>query len=420
MKDVLIVCYGFPPNPGIGGRRWGKFAKYLVQKGYKVTVIACENTSNTSSTWTKDVASPNIKCHFLPLHYPKVFIDPPKNIFEKIKLRIFKSYYQLIQSKRIYDKSFLWEQQFLAKAEEIIVNENIQNVIVTGAPFYLMYYTALLKNKFPNLNLIADYRDPWIGEGGIHYGMNNLSPNKLILEERMQNFVYEQANYITAPNTFLLDNLKKSLKIEYSDAKFVELPHAYDTDDLKEYLKLRPVKNNQKIRFVYGGTLYIGTDKILEELAEFLSQLRLKDFNLYHKLSFEFYTPDQVHSSIFVGHKEIVNFFPTVGDTLFKHIAATDICMLFLADHNKDFCTTKFFEFLPFKKPYMLMGARGFVAETIEKKKLGWFFQSGSISETFYAFLKNDINTKLELYLDNDISEYSFDSITDKLIGLLK
>lgn len=415
MKDVLIVCYGFPPNPGIGGRRWGKFAKYLVKKGFNVNVISCQNASKNISSWQNDVAG--INTYSLPLRYPKVFIDPPHNIFDKINFRITKAYYEITQSKRIYDKAFLWEKQFIKKAEDVIKRDGTKNIIVTGAPFYLLYYTAKLKLKFPYLNIIADYRDPWIG--GVQYGMDSIGSKGLSLEQDMQNFVYQHVDYITAPNSFLLNKIKDTLTVNYTDDKFVELPHAYDIDDLTDYLKRTSVVKDKKIRFVYGGTFYSGTDVILKELCNFLDELKKRHPMLYNRLSFNFFTPEKYYENIFEDHQDIVKFHLPVGDRIFAEISEVDFCLLFLADHNKDYCTTKFFEYLPFKKPYILLGEKGYVAETIEQKNLGLFFQSGSIANSFNEFLERHQEGKQQLSLDVDVEDYSFDRITDKLIDLL-
>jgi hypothetical protein len=48
-KTILIICYGFPPFPGIGGRRWAKFSKYLSSYGFNINVIASKNPFKTEN-----------------------------------------------------------------------------------------------------------------------------------------------------------------------------------------------------------------------------------------------------------------------------------------------------------------------------------------------------------------------------------
>ena len=39
LKHVLLISYSYPPYPGIGGRRWAKFSKYLSRLGFVIHVI---------------------------------------------------------------------------------------------------------------------------------------------------------------------------------------------------------------------------------------------------------------------------------------------------------------------------------------------------------------------------------------------
>ena len=82
--EILLLSYFFPPYPGIGGRRWAKFAKYFTRRGLRVHVISAENPFPEISAWQHDVDSnENIIQHPLPTGYPKILLSNPKNIFER-------------------------------------------------------------------------------------------------------------------------------------------------------------------------------------------------------------------------------------------------------------------------------------------------------------------------------------------------
>jgi hypothetical protein len=44
-KHIILVNYDFPPNKGIGGRRWGKLAKEFAEQNCIVHVIKAEALS---------------------------------------------------------------------------------------------------------------------------------------------------------------------------------------------------------------------------------------------------------------------------------------------------------------------------------------------------------------------------------------
>jgi hypothetical protein len=63
---VLIVAYHYPPDPGIGGARPYRFAKYLKRMGYRIHVIAASHVhpSRMSPTFpTRFGRCPAVELH---------------------------------------------------------------------------------------------------------------------------------------------------------------------------------------------------------------------------------------------------------------------------------------------------------------------------------------------------------------------
>ena len=84
-EQVLIISYTFPPTPGIGGRRWAKFAKYFALKGYRVQVICATNPFSDTSIWDRDTLSENIIKVFVPHKYPGSLLGVPQTILQRLK-----------------------------------------------------------------------------------------------------------------------------------------------------------------------------------------------------------------------------------------------------------------------------------------------------------------------------------------------
>ena len=64
-KKVLLVCYEFPPNTGIGGRKWAFLAKYLVREDIELHVLTKENKNLEDFAWGLDLHE--VKKHFLEI-----------------------------------------------------------------------------------------------------------------------------------------------------------------------------------------------------------------------------------------------------------------------------------------------------------------------------------------------------------------
>ncbi len=410
LKHIILSCYNFPPNPGIGGRRWAKFAKHLAKKGYVIHVIRAKKKTENESDWTSDVQSENIIHYPIKTNYPALLGRAPKSIFENFlyRLQVFSMY--LFTRGTIYDSAACMQHSYIRVILGIINKYNVKNIIVTGAPFRLFYYTALLKKNHPELNIICDYRDPWLN--AVNYGFQNLSKNRRNFEHKMQSIVFEYCDIITAPNKFLLSEIKSfATNQQQKRLKFVEITHAYD-DDIKQKV-VKSKENKNKIILTYGGTLYIGTDTLLETLKSFLDLCKEKNSELYKRLEIRFYTNEIHFELLFNKHKDVVCFYKPVTNIL-EIIQISDFVLILLGQHNKDYLTTKFFELLPYRKPLIYIGERGYAADFIEKNKLGFILPSHFENELLNIL--KEFPLILKEYNDSfDYSSFSYQKMTKKL-----
>lgn len=367
-EKILLACYDFPPNNGIGGRRWAKFAKGLASLGHEVFVIKADPAeASHHSDWTEDGAHPRIQVRSLPRRYPRVISHGPKNPVEKVLYHFHKWRLGQIEKGTIYDIAIGWEEDFLREARSLIQQEGIRKVIATGAPFNLLYYAAKLKQEMPELTLLCDYRDPWLN--ATNYGMADLPPERKKHEESKQAFIMEWADLITAPNSFLLDEIKGTCT-QPPKARFEELPHFFDPDDFKG-IQLEPKKEKAGVSLIYGGALYNGLETVLEHFANELNEAEQSTPELTSNLEINLYTPHLSFSKHLSAASDLIKVHPVIGKAIFTKIQNADAVLIFLAEHNKNYLTTKFFEYLPFQKPILFLGAEGHAAAFIEAQQLG-------------------------------------------------
>lgn len=410
-QNTLLICYDFPPNQGIGGRRWAKMAKALAKLDTEIHVIKADpKSNNTSSPWQADVGLPNIHVHSLKRTYPEILSDPGSGILDKIRYRLERFQMRRKVKGTIYDLSIDWHKLMLPKAFELIHDHKIKNLIVTGAPFNLFDYAAEIKRSVPELRLLLDYRDPWLT--AVNYGIPQLDYKNFLHEKLKQRRALEVADLVTCPNPFMLEEIRHSDDELPIGGEYMEIPHFYDEDDIAQYLE-HDAKGDEKIRIVYGGTLYMGLEPHFRSMCSALDALKKDNPGLYSKLEIELYTKDHQFASWFTGYENVVKLSRPIGKQLFERIAQADACFIFLAHHNKNYRTTKFFEILPFQKPLIFMGDEGYVSEFIESEKLGAVLRDPK--SEFIGILERLDNGDLEGRRDFDHQAYSLMNVAKKV-----
>lgn len=405
-NNILIICWDFPPNNGIGGRRWAKLAKSFLKLGSKVTVINKQTRiSNSDPAWIgKDVFS-KLEVHSLSENVFVKWLNDYSSPLKALKIRMAKAMLSLISKGTIYDKAIGIERQFLIKASAIIEKNKIDLLCVTGAPFNLLYYSSQLKQRFPKLRIVADYRDPWINAQ--NYGMRSLSYSRKSNELKKQDEVFESVDHVTAPNTFLLDEIKMTYTGKGNiKAKFIELPHAFDPDDVVN--KTRS-KEKDGIDIIYAGALYIGCEPYLEFLNESVTYAKQRSL----KFNIHIHTDDVSKGKIFEQNSDVVAVGSSIHDKIFDKISTSEYIIILLSEHNKNYVTSKFYEFLPYRKPFLYLGPKGHVHQKILDDKLGYCLTK---KEDLFDILSKRIKNE---NVQGDISQYTFDRIAERFLNIV-
>lgn len=172
MKKILIVSYYWPPAGGPGVQRWLKFTKYLPEYGYEPFVYIPENPSYPilDDSLKKEIST---KIKIL-----KNRIWEPYQIAEKIskKNKDYKAGQFETEKKEglisqlsvfirgnffIPDARKFWIQPSINFLEKFLNNHEIDYLVTTGPPHSMHLIGLGLKERFPLLKWIADFRDPW-------------------------------------------------------------------------------------------------------------------------------------------------------------------------------------------------------------------------------------------------------------------
>ena len=173
MKKVLLITYYFPPSGGAGVQRWLKTIKYLPEFGVEAIVLTVDpavasypqvdeslcadvpSSLKVYTTKTKEILS--LYKRVSPkreVPYGGFANEPNPTLLQKIS-RFIRGNFFLPDPRRG------WNKYALAKAKEIIESEGITTVITTSPPHSTQLIGLELKKQYPNINWVADLRDPW-------------------------------------------------------------------------------------------------------------------------------------------------------------------------------------------------------------------------------------------------------------------
>ncbi|WP_027420668.1 glycosyltransferase family protein [Crocinitomix catalasitica] len=386
MNKTLIVSYYFKPDKSIGSKRWSSISDYLEDKNSLYLISATQNADGSNFA----------KSFYINSKYPKVLDSFPHSILNKIEYRIALRKQKRITKGSLYDRGVNCSKELLDRMSLIVEKENINNVIITGAPFSWLNTGAQLKSKYPEINLICDFRDPWTwGQG---YGFNQLDKKRKTHEVVMEKNVIETSNKITVPSKAMLNYLKKNYP-KHAD-KITHLPHGFDKQKIDTVLnKIEPAKN-KNLTLIYAGTIYENTENQFINFLETLRTLNIKFvFNIYSRSS----CPQKL------SQFEEVNYQGFVPETvMFEKILLSDYYLMAYPEKFKDFLSAKFYEIIYLQKKIIYIGAKGAISDLIVENNLGAWIQNFDKKNTL-----NHLNDLEKLKKTNfNIDKYSFEYIS--------
>ena len=404
-NHVIIINFDFPPNYGIGGRRWAKIAKSFVIKGFKVSVIKAAPLDRRISQWHHEVKDLNINVHSFSRRAELNRFAIGISFLDSIGYKIALAKNKFRESGTPYDLAIGSQAEFNTILEKVLLETKAEWVFCTGAPFNLCYYAADYLRRKGGFKLWTDLRDPWLKAK--NYGMSNLSKQRYSREVEKVKVVLDSSTFISAPSAQVLHQLIEACGESNADKLYV-LKHFYDIDD---HPKQIDHFSDEKIRIVYGGEIYHEGEIYLTEISKDLDHLKINAPDVYKNLDIIFYSgSSQKIAEIFKQHK-IVKAADWIGDRIFAEIGKSDFCVIFLADHNKDFFTTKYYDFMPLHKPYLYIGPDGDIKREIEEQKLGLSWKSFVESVEMKSLNINEFKIN-----PIELAKHSLDNRVDEII----
>lgn len=258
-KNVLIITYGFPPHiKSLGGAvRMLKLAEYLQKMGCEVKVI-CARTSYFDTYGYEDLlASLNITYVDDPVAIvgARIFVeDTDRSLEIKAKDQGIKSKIKkLVIDALTPDTAVLTLSRMRKIARNMVSTQPDTTVITSGPPHSVHLVGRWLKERFPSVQWIVDYRDSW-NATSLFRKRNVLLQ---ILNDRLERSVLERCDnfsYISHP----MLNKAQMLSGLTIASKSRLIANGFDTNLLDIFRHKKP--QSGPLRLGYFGAIDDGKD----------------------------------------------------------------------------------------------------------------------------------------------------------------
>ena len=423
MKKILIITYYWPPAGGPGVQRWLKFTKYLPEFGYEPHVYIPENPSYPilDDTLTKDI-NPKVKIIKNSIWEPYQIAEKlnPKNKsykgghFEKKESQSLMSKLSVFVRGNFFipDARKFWIKPSIQFLKEYLQKEGIDTIVTSGPPHSMHLIGLGLKEINPNLNWIADFRDPW----------TQISYHKELkltawADKKHKDLEYEvmtKANVVLATSYADGDNFKKI------GAKNVEVI----TNGFEE-VKQNIEKDQEHFHITYSGGLEIlrnpislwkALDDLIQTNQSFKQDLKL---NFYGSLAEDV---KQTISDNGLDSNLVVHGYVSHQESLHA-INKANILVLtnFDNDASKGIIPGKLFEYMATNNPIIAIGPNeADVQRILKETKAGDYFNHQDI-EALKKYILNLYNQWLanpnNVYQTNldEVAKFNRKNLTQRL-----
>jgi glycosyltransferase involved in cell wall biosynthesis len=395
--NILVLCSAFPPNPGVGGRRWVKFSKYLNRLGHSVKAMTKQKQSHTSSEFQEDAK--DIPILFYKTNAPSYSSGNCKNLAEKIGYRLWLLGNKWFYQGNIYDSSIRDKKNITRILKDCLAE--VDMLIVTGAPFHLCYHgIKFTKENFPHIKCVLDIRDPWTS--GTQFGMKLLNEKLLDEERNIENETIQLADLVLTPH----DHIKKDYQTKHSTKEIHLINNGFDSEDFSSVNNYKVVE--EKIVVCYGGSLYYSKVEIVNF---FKASSKLTPDK---KVTVNIYNPEErcriTSDNLTIDFMEYLDV-----KTFNEKLSESDVLLQFRPFPYQDWWSSKTAEIFMHKKPILNFGPEGSIAKII-KNDFGTsieHIQSESIDLVELSTMK------IESQIPDVICEMDIKIITDTLNEIL-
>ena len=378
---ILIISYLFPPAGGIAVQRALSLAKYLPGCGFDVHVLSASNAAGP-------VRDPDLLRQVpagVMLHSaftPEIPFGVRQWLWKRLsgggkahpataatagKRRFSMKHLSAEAVKRVLcpEPEVLWVPFALQRARSIVKKYDIETVLVTAPPFSAFLVGNALKEQFPDLKLINDFRDDWLRFylGEFEYQKSDYTRRRAIEIERRTVELSDRVVVVT-------ESMLEHLRARYPDQnpkKFALIPNGYDPETFSGFQARAHCE--QKVIVSHVGTVYSASSP-----RYYLDALDAMTAEVRSTIETRFIGRVADEEKRFLASRKTtvraLGFMPQ--DAAVRQMEEADYLLLVMTDAAS--LTGKLFEYLATGKPILaIVQPGGEVARILQETGAGWY-----------------------------------------------
>lgn len=426
MKKVLIISYYWPPAGGPGVQRWLKFVKYLPDFNIHPVVYIPENPTyplldknleqevdlNKITILKNKIFEPYAWASFFSKKDTKkissgIITNKRKQTFiEKMLLWVRGNLF--IPDARVY-----WVKPSIKYLSEYIKANNIETVITTGPPHSLHLIGLGLKNEFPNIKWLADFRDPWTTIG--YYKELKLSNRSHKKHLQFEHNVLNTADQIlvTSPTT------KKEFE-QLTKQPITVITNGYDVENVGK------VALDDKFSLAHIGSFLSKRNPRVfwKSLSELIKENSL--FNAHFELKLIGAVSQEILDTIaefkLTTHTNYLGYMSHHEAVIAQRSSQVLLLIEIDSDETRSIIPGKLFEYMAAERPILAIGPEEADIEKIIKETNTGVFttydEKDKIKETILSYFNQYLDKNLKVY-PVGLNQYSRKNLTQQLQQLL-
>ncbi len=380
-KNVLVITYYWPPAGGPGVQRWLGFIRHLPSFGFFSHVYVPKNPSYPiiDQTLVKELPKQyklikkNIWEPFqiAEWFYPKTKEYKKGNLTNKKNSFLDNLFIAIRGNLFIPDPRVFWVNPSVLYLKKYIKENQITTIITSGPPHSMHLIGLKLKKQLPEINWLADFRDPWT-EISYHKHLN-------LFEWAKKKHLQLENQVLTNANTVIATSYIDAKNYKLKGAKnAITITNGYEPQKINS--KIDKTKNKKFILSYVGGLedlrnpsfFWALLEEILNENREFQNLFILRfvgtiSANILQEINTKY--------KQLVNCVEIINYLPHQLAVEEMQKANALLLCNFMEESAKGIIPGKLFEYLANQTPIFAIGPIGAdVEEIIAETQAGFYF----------------------------------------------